>query len=88
MSISLTGCFDESKRYYEFYFNFRVHGGDISNITIIMPVPGKGNDTFSGIEDLNDNLKKINDGAEQGGGWEIKIVDTIHGKMLQLSGDT
>lgn len=88
ISISLTGCFGEPKRYYEFYFNFRVDSGDISNITIIMPVPVKGNDTFSGIEDLNDNLKKINDGSEEGGGWEIKVVETIHGRMLQLNGDT
>jgi hypothetical protein len=87
MSISLTGCFDEPNRYYEFYFNFRVEGGDISNITIIMPVPVKGNETLSGIKDLNDNLKKFNDDLKEGG-WEIKIIDTSFGKMLQLSGDT
>ena len=53
-----------------------------------MPVPMKGNETLSGIEDLNDHLKKINDDSEDGNGWEIKIIDTIFGKMLQLSGDT
>ncbi|UCF08788.1 MAG: hypothetical protein JSW28_03600 [Thermoplasmata archaeon] len=85
---SLTGCFDEPKRYYEFYFNLRVDGGDLSNITLIMPVPLKGNLTFPKIADLNANLRKINDGSEDGSGWEIKVIDTAYGAMLQLSGDT
>jgi len=50
-----------------------------------MPIPEKGNDTFYGIDDLNDKLEKIKNGE---GGWEIKVVDTIHGRMLQLTGDS
>jgi hypothetical protein len=87
-SISLAGCFDEPKRYYEFYFNFRVDGGDISNITMIMPVPMKANDIFYGIDDLNDNLEKINKDSDGSANWEIKVVNTFHGKMLQLTGST
>ena len=71
----MSGCIDEIDPYYTLIINFKVGTGEVSNGTILMPLPAKDGKIFYGIEDITGAYNNLT----------IGITDTVYGKMLIIT---